>query len=394
VAAVGLAAALVAAVGLLYLRPWQAFAPRPAPPPAPTPIAATAPIQQVRFLSSDLGWVVTGDATEGASLFRTTDGGRRWRRQLEGVGAQAWRISFFDARHGVVTGTDNRGEPALWKTVDGGQRWTSGTIPCDIRGLAFFLDLDHGWCLTPTDPSTGTALFPLPDHQDVALYRTADGGGHWARLLATDPAHPVSGGLGDDGQKAWIWFRDARNGWIGQRTPGGHAVVYATTDGGDAWARQELPPPAAGWGSIAGTWDEGPAAVAGGSVPALVVSEIIAGPRGGSISLTSQNVYTWQPPAWIGPVLIPGGGGVLVAGPARWLVANGNSLLETSDGGENWVPLGMPPPGWLMSSIAMLDRGTGWAVVLHPGLSPTRPAFGLARTTDGGLHWALISLPA
>jgi hypothetical protein len=236
-----------------------------------------------------------------ASLFHTTDGGRHWQRQLEGVGAQSWTVSFLDARRGVVSGTDDHGEPALWKTADGGQHWTRGTMPCALYGLVFFLDPDRGWCLTLNDRSAGTLLSPVPDRQDVVLYRTVDGGGHWARLLATDAAHPVSGGLGDDGQKAWIWFRDAGSGWVGQRSPGGHAVVYATTHGGDDWTRQELPPPTDGWGPILGTWEEGPEAVARGTLPALVVTEITAWPRQGSITLARQGVYVWQPPAWIGP---------------------------------------------------------------------------------------------
>jgi photosystem II stability/assembly factor-like uncharacterized protein len=87
-------------------------------------------------------------------------------------------------------------------------------------------------------------------------------------------------------------------------------------------------------------------------------------------------------------------GGVLITGPARWVVASGSSVLETSDGGENWAPLGSAPPGWLINSIAMLDRGSGWAVLVRPGPAQMLPAFGLARTTDGGVHWTPVPPPA
>lgn len=206
-AAVALAAVVVAAIGVFYLRPWQGFAPAPGPNARSTlvqlrpPAARPAMVQQVQVLSGDLGWVVMGGPAS-ASLFRTTDGGRHWRRQLDGVAGDGWTLSFFDPRRGVVYGADQRG-PELWSTTDGGQRWTRTAIPCQAPSfLVSFVDLDHGWCIAPGPPFS-PAFGPLPaERQEIALYRTADAGLHWSRVLATDQAQPTSGGLGDDGQKA------------------------------------------------------------------------------------------------------------------------------------------------------------------------------------------------
>src|SRR5215470_8802784 len=111
VAATGLAALVVAAIGVIYLRPWQAFAPAPRPAVRPTFVQqlrpqATPPamVQQLQFLSANLGWVVTGgygSASASASLFRTTDGGRHWQHQLDGMAGDGWMLSFFDAKRGV-----------------------------------------------------------------------------------------------------------------------------------------------------------------------------------------------------------------------------------------------------------------------------------------------------
>jgi photosystem II stability/assembly factor-like uncharacterized protein len=393
VAAVGLAVVLVAVVGVLYLRPWQALGPapeRPSPSTQPTPMPQ---VLEAQFPAASAGWVVTGRVSS-ASLFHTTDGGRHWQRQLQGTAANRWSLWFFDAERGVVAGVD-RGGPALWSTRDGGQRWARAPMTCLAPPpLVFFLDLDHGWCVErPGGEALG--LVPLPEHQQVALLRTADGGVHWTQVLATDQAHPVSGGLGDDGQKAWIWFRDANTGWIGQHSPGGNAAVSATVDGGDHWNRQELPSPAGGWGPALGTWQVGPPSVGTGPSPSVVLSLLAPGSRPGQAAPTSQYVYSWQAPGWTRPVPVPAGA-VVVADRSRWLVANGTSVQETSDGGDTWSALGAVPPGWRVGGFTMVDADHGWAVLRDVGPPGGMQPYAseLARTTDGGRHWALVTVPS
>jgi photosystem II stability/assembly factor-like uncharacterized protein len=362
----------------------------------------------MQFVSADQGWVVTGRPAS-SSLFRTTDGGRHWRRQLGGVAGNGWTLSFFDARRGVVYGADQHG-PQLWRTTDGGQRWTRTAIPCLAPpSLVSFLDLDHGWCVDPSStvmPASGgpaAAFGPLlPERQVIALYRTVDGGVHWLRVLATGEMQPVSSGLGDDGQKAWIWFRDVNVGWIGQRNAGGGAVVYATTDGGDHWNREELPSPAGGWGSDIWTWESGPQVVGGRVSPLLLVEEARQGQQG-QIVLSAEYLYTARSSAWMGPVLvpeIPAVPTVMETDQAHWLVATGSSVLETTDAGENWQRLGQIPYGWLVSRLTMVDRDHGWAQLigaLGPSWGnniPVAPPTALARTVDGGRHWSLVVTPS
>jgi photosystem II stability/assembly factor-like uncharacterized protein len=410
-AAVGLATLVVAAIGVFYLRPWQAFAPGPAALPAPRPPAARpATLQQVQFVSASLGWVVTGGPAS-SSLFRTTDAGRHWQRQIEGVAGEGWTLSLFDATRGVVYGADQRGAQ-LWRTTDGGRRWTRTAVPCLApHDLVSFLDLDHGWCIDPSSaylPASSDAAAGfgplLPGRQMIALYRTVDGGVHWSRVLATGEAQPVSGGLGDEGLKAWIWFRDVNVGWIGQRSLDRSAVVYATTDGGDHWNRQELPPPAGGWGSSI-TWEIGPPEVSGGFSPLLLVEDLRAGSQQGQMVLSAEYLYTWRPSTWMGPLRLP----AVPAVPAstgtdqnRWLVATGSSILETTDAGAHWQALGQIPYGWQVSRLTMVDRTHGWAQLFGavqsgpaPGNNvPVQPATALARTVDGGRHWSLVGTPS
>jgi len=392
-AAVGFAAVVVVAIGVFYLRPWTALAPVPRPPAQPTLPPPGPPVQQEQFLSGSLGWVVTGGPSA-ARLFRTTDGGRHWQRQLVGESGQYWTLSFFDSRRGVVAAIDDRG-PAVWRTGDGGQRWTRHDMPCrPPPGLVSFADPDHGWCITPGVATGPGGASPLAVHQEFVLWRTADGGGHWSQVLATDPTQPVSGGLSDDGQKSWIWFRDARTGWIGQNEQGGSAVVYATTDGGDQWDRQELRPPDGGWPSNLGLVEEGPQMVGAPSSPWVAVLTLEAGPQTGQFLVPTRYLYALGPAAWTGSAPLQTAG-ALFADQARWLVANGGSVLETTDAGESWRTLGAIP-GWLVARLTMVDRDHGWAVVFRGALAPPGPIVpnGLARTADGGRTWALVRLPA
>src|SRR5262249_57691652 len=119
--ALGVAAAGVAAVGLAYLRPWQGLAPTRVAPQRAAP-ARQVSVQQMQFLSATQGWVVTGDASS-STLFHTTDGGRRWQRQLDGVAGQGWALRFFDARRGVVDAAGRLG-PGARGAAGGGEART------------------------------------------------------------------------------------------------------------------------------------------------------------------------------------------------------------------------------------------------------------------------------
>ena len=38
------------------------------------------------------------------------------------------------------------------------------------------------WCLTPAGGPEGAGAGPVPDREEIALYRTADGGRHWTTV--------------------------------------------------------------------------------------------------------------------------------------------------------------------------------------------------------------------
>jgi hypothetical protein len=62
--------------------------------------------------------------------------------------------------------------------------------------------------------------------------------------------------------------------------------------------------------------------------------------------------------------------------------------------GGHWVTLGPTPAGWLLGRVAMLDRCSGWAVVVRAAPTGTITSFALAQSSDGGRHWTLVRGPA
>ncbi len=313
------------------------------------------------------------------------------------VAGEGWQLHFFDARRGIVYAADRTG-PALWRTADGGQHWTRVRTPAPTAPrLVFFADPSHGWCLAPIGPQPFSFASPIVDRQEVALFRTVDGGGSWSQVLRTDQS-AANHGLDGDGVKTWIWFRHLSAGWIGQMTPGGHAVLYATTDGGDSWVRQELPAPPAGWGSPSAVFDEGaPAPTSTGSVT-LVVAPTVQGPNQGTFLLPDWYVYTWQASSWAGPVQVPGLTFSVVGGTdgRRWWATNSSTLLESDDAGNHWRAVGEGPIGRVFKRFESIDSDHAWALLLDPQTCRSRlPCVNsLARSTDGGRHWTLVSAPA
>lgn len=100
---------------------WQ-----PLPSPCPRFASFSAATELV---TPTLGWVVCagqpGAGQQLKAVFRTTDGGRKWRRTAGGLGSSgyAWGADF--ARDGFGLVWESRG--TLYVTRDGGERWTPKT---------------------------------------------------------------------------------------------------------------------------------------------------------------------------------------------------------------------------------------------------------------------------
>jgi photosystem II stability/assembly factor-like uncharacterized protein len=152
---------------------------------------------------SNIVWAGTGEKNSlrsqywGDGVYKSTDGGRKWTNMGLADTRAIGRIvihptgpdTVYVAALGHLWGpSDERG---IYKTADGGKTWTRVLFVDDTTG---FVDL----VMDPSDPNT---LYAAAWHRlrwggghmegvgaGSGIYKTTDGGAHWTRL--TDPAHP------------------------------------------------------------------------------------------------------------------------------------------------------------------------------------------------------------
>ncbi len=305
----------------------------------PPGVAATA-IRGAFFLNTDDGWVVVAEnateSTDDLVLFRTSDGGESWAlsplgsRSADAGGAPAY-IHFFDTQNGWIVlkqlSSSNASVGVLFRTTDSGETWQKLSIP--IGEPVRFLTATEGW----------TAGGPAGDE----LYLTRDAGSSWERVQVDLPANfdlatptyelPVFGKA--DELLLSVTFTGDSSG----------VSLFESTDRGRSWRlRRSLP-----YNLSLST---------GSSIPADIV----------------------EGDFWV--VLMPDGSGVF-RGPSTV-----EALLQTS---PNGLPAGVYDVDFATSQV-------GWALLRYgacpPGIkSGCTEIEALLQTTDGGQTWVPL-IPA
>ena len=163
------------------------------------------------------------------AIYRTTDGGKSWRK-LNGLTDQSiYDISFADEKNGWAVG--RRG--FVIHTSDGGDTWEQQTIERKPP--------QHLFAVKAINANTAWAVGDWGGR-----YYTNDGGKTWqdrSFLLTKD--HPSFKYLSDDeieaferGEKLYddiflndVYFADDKHGWMA----GEYGHMYWTDDGGETW---------------------------------------------------------------------------------------------------------------------------------------------------------------
>lgn len=198
--------------------------------------------RQITFIDSQHGWIISGwrpagGPAEAVSVFRTSDGGKTWRNVASALpastdlpppghlpfGGQKSGIRFLNTSTGWVTGTVMANDLAwLYVSHDGGSTWYQQSLPLPPGVPSAQLSL-----ASPTFFSVTDGILPVIFSDGVTgrgiatdIYMTHDGGTIWksSRPLAT--------------VFSTIDFVDMRHGWV---TDG--MVLYRTSDGGQHWAK-------------------------------------------------------------------------------------------------------------------------------------------------------------
>ena len=149
----------------------------------------------------------------------------------------------------------------IYKSTDGGDNWTNMGLKESERIAKILID--------PSDPNTVYACVPgklWSDSEDRGVYKTADGGKSWRKILkgpnastgcsmmSMDAKNPKTlfAGTWDFRRKGWTF----RSGGDGQTAPSGSGLLKST-DGGATWsdlnASSAAGLPAKPWGRVAVT---------------------------------------------------------------------------------------------------------------------------------------------
>src|SRR3984893_1548288 len=336
---------------------------RPSPPGTPnTGTAATKPVFVTEqefsydFVNPSVGWAVEARA----GLFRvygTTDGAKHWHQQLELRSSFAGRfpisVQVVDTHHAFLA----VGDPfeQLNRTADGGTTWNSLPLPrvsASVLG-APFINSNFGWLLL-------AGRVPI-------LYATRDSG--FSGQPSPDPPADADS----------VKFRSPNEGWMGSgdiKLP----HVYSSNDGGLSWHRHDLPPPPGQ------SWNDGiyfPAEIGllpGGGVVAYTSLQFQPGSVPGFSFTSMDEGMTWR-------YVPPPPGAVDYEDTMHWWAMKGTSLFKSSDAGQTWTVVTDKLPDWQYVPH-VLDSKHAWALLYLVG------GFGLALTTDGGLHWTRAAVPS
>ena len=168
------------------------------------------------------------------AIYRTSDGGKSWKK-LDGHTDQSiYDISFADDKNGWAVG--RRG--FVIHTTDGGDTWTQQEIP---RKPA-----QHLFAVRAVDANTAWAVGDWGGR-----YYTADGGKTWEdRSFTLTPESPSWKYLSEEelekaakGEKLYddiflndVFFVDPQHGWMA----GEYGYIFRTDDGGQTWERAHI----------------------------------------------------------------------------------------------------------------------------------------------------------
>ena len=143
----------------------------------------SAGFRDVFFLDAATGWVA------GPSIYKTTDGGTNWTKQLGDGNTEFAAISFADTQNGWATGFNN----LVLHTTDGGQSWIAQNVGAPPVTA-----------ITGVSAISSTTAWVAGWNGFVA--RTSDSGQTWRK-------ETIAGASDVDFEDAL--FLDANTGWVG-----------------------------------------------------------------------------------------------------------------------------------------------------------------------------------
>jgi photosystem II stability/assembly factor-like uncharacterized protein len=377
------------------------------------PPAASYSIVDAQYESADTAWIIAQLYVHNGPtvLMNTTDGGKTWHEQFrlpDGSGLGSFR--FWNAKDGelvvlvpsTLPPSKTPGAPGssnmvnqIYRTQDGGAHWAPIDRPVDWAhpmGPDFALTELDAWRISGRELRAST----------LTLQSTTDGGDHWTSVGSIpNGASPSSSLTFTDRQTGWLAANQSKTyAWDGSGKPipftPPTALLWSTHDGGQTWAPIDLPLPAEAAASNVRL--ESPVFF---GKDGLLEFEVNGPPP------TFQPEGSQRPSAqgWMHSYMLlshdggrtwgelqqtPGGvqdGGALFFDARHWLLSRGPDLTETFDAGKTWSTRQVLANG-LTFSLAPWNYIDARTIWSQVG------ADRLVRSTDGGATWTAVTPPS
>jgi photosystem II stability/assembly factor-like uncharacterized protein len=365
------------------------FTPTPSPTPSetkPSPTSASITrldsIFDAGLVDDNQGWVISA-----RRLLWTSDGGDSW---LDITPAHQGdliitNVFFLDADHGWVVMIPPPEveqvsiEILVFHSQDGGETWEQNSWEADLpfgmySGITDlgFIDVQNGWLVVNQTASMNASA--------ADLYYTPDGGLTWqtSKLPFNGPVHFITTELGFT---------------IGSCCTGAPRQLFRSEDGGVTWEQQAF---------VSNPVDDGfdyhdyqlPEFI--NQVEGLLAvthRDVFFEAVDVGIYQTNDNGSSWHLKTTFSPseIIGPGPGSavqVQFLGSITWIVAVGNSVYVTEDGGASWEKFEQVQlPGWHYKLMFVNER-MGWSLVFKDYCGDD--CLILYQTMDGGLTWTAL----
>lgn len=377
-------------------------------------------VSQLHMMNAHVGWAQSwydaGDAIH-IDILRTVDGGIHWRVMLnclpissDGGQAAGFVTCNSDFRSSMIASVlepQANNQVRIYHTSDGGQTWQGSSI--NARGfnqsVPVFVDGLHGWFF-------GTDTFPGPDSgssyigQNIALFRTSDGGKTWNKI-ASGPATSQLPVTSDDayGTKppftadARITFLNATTGWlIGSNSQANNITtswLYVTHNAGVTWHNVGLTFPA----QALAFWIPQFIDADNGLLPIMISGPAPAYVHQTSIYATHNAGKTWVQEAFV-PFDVTSAMFTTMNTASATSEDDNKVFYTTNDGWQHWTKHTVISSFKQLYGFTFVSPKLGWAIGENrTGMGAPEPGDGrrpgeimsIQQTLDGGLTWREIA---